>query len=306
VATTGTTISLASLVTTSSAPAALDDSSGASGTGSEGGTATGAVSSTITAETIVADQAEIDLAEADLAIAQQQLTLATLTSPIAGTVAAVSMSVGDTVDAASTTAVITVIGDDGFVVDSTATLANVGKLAVGQTVAITLASTDAELTGVVSSIGVLNVSTDSATPSYDVIIAIDATDASLLNGASAQVAVSVAAEDSVLTVPTSAVHRSGTTYSVDVLSNGSAQPTAVEIGAMGSERTEITSGLAEGDAVVLADLNADVLGGGTSTESTGLTGLGGGSNTTGTGGAPTFSGGGAGFDGGGFQGRPAN
>ncbi|MCS5734694.1 efflux RND transporter periplasmic adaptor subunit [Herbiconiux daphne] len=299
---------LASSVTQpASATTAVDDPTGGTGsttTGTSGtgttGTGSTTASTTITAETIVADQAQIDLAQANLAIARQQLTLATLTSPIAGTVAAVALSVGDTVSAASATAVITVIGDDGFVVDTTVTLADVAKLAVGQAAAITLASTDTALTGVVSAIGVLDVSTDSSTPTYDVTVAIDPADAALLNGASAQVEVAVASQQSVLTVPTSAVHRSGTDYTVDVLSNGDSTATPVEVGAMGAERTEVTSGLAEGDVVVLADLNADVPGTddttGTGTGS-GLTGLGGSGTTVtvpggfGGGSAPSFQGG---------------
>ncbi|QJU54903.1 efflux RND transporter periplasmic adaptor subunit [Herbiconiux sp. KACC 21604] len=266
-------------VTTVALVAAVDtgSSSGASAAAAGGA----GVSGTVTAETIVADQAEIEVAKSDLAIAQQQLTLATLTSPISGTVAAVSLAVGDTVTAASTSAVITVLGDDGYLVSTTVTLANVPKLAVGQSASVSLASGegDAPLTGVVSSIGVLDVSSDSSSPSYDVVIALDPTDQTLLTGASAQVEVAVASQASVLTVPTSAVHRSGTDYTVDLLVDGASQPTPVEVGAMGAERTEVTSGLSEGDVVVLADLDSDVLDSDSETGSSGLNGLGGSSST---------------------------
>ncbi|WP_368498422.1 HlyD family efflux transporter periplasmic adaptor subunit [Herbiconiux sp. A18JL235] len=283
-----TTVALVAAVDTgSSSGAAAASGGGTSGTGTTG---------TITAETIVADQAEIEVAKSDLAIAQQQLTLAALTSPIAGMVAAVSLAVGDTVTAASTSAAITVLGDDGYLVSTTVTLANVPKLAVGQTASVPLASGEGDmpLTGVVSSIGVLDVSTDSSTPSYDVVIALDPTDQTLLTGASAQVEVAVASQASVLTVPTSAVHRSGTDYTVDLLVGGTSQPTPVEVGAMGAERTEITSGVSEGDVVVLADLDSDVLDSDSETGTSGLSGLGG-SSTAGTVPSGGFPGGTSGF-----------
>lgn len=273
------------------------DSASGSSAPSAGGSAT------ITADTILSDQAAVDSAEAQLAIAQADLVFATLSSPIDGTVAAVSITAGGTVSAGSTDAVITVVGDDGYAVSSTVTLTNVAKLEVGQTATVELPSSGTTVSGTVSAIGLLDTS-DSSTPSYDVTIALDDAGHALVNGTSASVAVAVAAGDSVLTVPTSAVHRSGTEYTVDVIRDGTSTATPVEIGAMGSELTEISSGLAEGDEVVLADLDEAIPSDDADTDSgAGLTGLGG---TTGGGSVPaggTFPGGGAGasFPGGGSQ-----
>ncbi|CAN5261308.1 hypothetical protein BH09ACT6_BH09ACT6_07350 [soil metagenome] len=253
-------------------------------------TGTGASTSTTpaSAETIVADRAQIDVANQALTVSEKNLALATLTSATGGTVAAVSLAVGDTVSAGSTTAVITVIGTDGYVVDTTVSLANIPKVAVGQTATATLPSTGATLTGTVSRIGVLNVSTTS-TPSYAVTIAFD-NSVTVLNGASAQIEIQVSNGDSVLTIPTSAVHRSGATYTADLLIDGSSVSTVVTVGAIGTERTQVLTGVNEGDTIVLADLDTDVTSDSTTSTSTGLTGLGGSSTQTGPqggfGGAP--------------------
>ena len=127
--------------------------------------------------------------------------------------------------------------------------------AVGQSAEVAVASTDQVLTGVVSSIGILDVS-ESLTPAYTVVVTLDPTDEPLFGGASARVTITVSGDEATLTVPTSAVH-------VDV-----------ETGAVGDERTEILSGLAEGDEVVLADLS-EPLTEDEGTTTTGLSGLGG-------------------------------
>jgi hypothetical protein len=85
----------------------------------------------------------------------------------------------------------------------------------------------------------------------------------------------------VLTVPTSALHRSGSTYTVNVLRNGKSVATKVTIGASGTERTEIKTGLTAGTEVILADLDSTATGDSSQTTSTsGLSGLGGSSGST--------------------------
>ena len=161
---------------------------------------------------------------------------------------------------------------DGHTVTTTVGLADIDLVAVGQTATVTTPSTDASLTGTVSSIGVLDVSTTSE-PSYTVEIALDATQERLFDGASAQVVVQVAGVDDVLTVPTSAVRTTDGATTVQVLDGDTPSAVEVEVGAVGAERTEILSGLSEGDEVVLADLDQPVEGASGST-STGLSGLG--------------------------------
>jgi HlyD family secretion protein len=225
------------------------------------------------AATVLADQAAIDLAAANVAVAQSKLPFTLLTSPIAGTVAAVSLAVGDAVAASSTTAVVTIIGSNGYTVTTTVPLTKIDIVQVGQTAAITTPSTETQLTGTVASIGLFDASTTSE-PAYTVVLALDAPDVQLYDGASATVRISVADGEEVLTVPTSAVHVSGTDATVQVLEDGTPTDVTVTVGAVGAERTEITDGLSVGQEVVLADLD-QAIDTGTSSSDSGLSGLGG-------------------------------
>jgi HlyD family secretion protein len=244
------------------------------GTGSTGGAGGSTVAS---AADLLADQAAIDQAEADLAVAQSALGMVDLTTPIAGTVASVAIAAGDAVEASSTTAVITVLGEDGYTVSTTVSLSQVDLVEVGQSAQVRAGSTDEELTGTVTGIGLLNASTTSSDPSYSVDIALDPSDAALFDGSSAQVSIVVAASDATLTVPSSAVHLDGGTATVQVLRDGTVEEVEVERGAVGPERTEIADGLAEGDEVVLADLG-QAMTTDDATSGTGLSGLGGSSD----------------------------
>lgn len=271
-----------------SASASGSSSAGAGSTGS-GGASGG--SKTASAADIVADQAEVALAQANLDIAQHELGAASLTTPIAGTVAAVGFAVGDAVSAGSTTQVVTIIGDDGYTISATVTLAQIAKVQVGQTGAAVITSSGASYAATVSSVGRVNVS-ESSTPAYEVEIAIDPAGATLLNGAATEVTIDVAAASEVLTVPLSALHVDGTSYTVQRLVDGELTSVPVEVGAIGSERVEITDGLAVGDEVVIADLSADI----TSDTSTTTSGIRGGQGDVGSGGfgGGTFTGGGQG------------
>ena len=243
----------------------LDSASGAlgealttgSGTEQSGSTMSGESTGVeVTAQPILADQAAVDQAQADLDIATAAQAAGTLTSPIDGTVAQVAMAVGDTVEASSTTAVITILGADGYVVTTTLDLADVQVLAVGQSASGTVGGFDGTVTGTVSSIGVTNVSS-TTTPQFTVLVAVDDPTSGLLEGASASLSIAVAQQQDVVVVPTSAVHRDGSAVTVDVLTDGTAETRDVTIGAVGAEYTEVTDGLEVGEQVILADLTID-------------------------------------------------
>jgi len=265
------------------------------GTGAGSGAGAGASAKTITAEDILADRAQIEVATSDVAIAKQNLTFASLTSPIAGTVVSVALAKGDEVSAASTTAVITVQGDGGYIVTSTVPLSKIAKVASGQAASVTLPAFGKTYSGSVATIGVQNVS-ETSTPSYSVAVAIDPGDDALRVGATARATVTVSTSQDVLTVPTSAVTTTGSQSTVQVLKDGSPSMVSVEVGAQGSERIQITKGLEAGQQVVLADLNQAVTSDSDdSSGSSGLSGLGGSNSSRGG-----FSG--SGFSGGGFSG----
>ncbi|MFT4219201.1 MAG: HlyD family efflux transporter periplasmic adaptor subunit [Microbacterium sp.] len=254
------------IVTASTVSTAQDDSGGSSGTSSQ--------DATITSETILADRAQIDLAKAELAIAKQDLALATLNSPVSGTVVSVGIAPDDSVSAGSDTAVVTVQGSGGYIVEATVPLARIESVSVGQSADVALPALGSDYTATVASIGVLDVSS-TATPAYTVTLALDADDDDVIRvGATADATVALASVDDVLTVPTSAVTVAGSQATVQVLTGGEVVATPVELGAIGTERTEIASGIEAGDTVVLADLTLPITSDSSSSTSSSLSDLG--------------------------------
>ncbi|TAM90264.1 MAG: HlyD family efflux transporter periplasmic adaptor subunit [Jatrophihabitans sp.] len=227
--------------------ATVPASGSATGHSSGGGSA----AATITPEQLAADQAAADSAAAQVAVAQQNLAEATITSPIAGTVENIGLDVGS--NAAGST--ITVIGDGGFEVDTTVSLADLGLVKVGDTATVNADGVPAPLSGTVSAIGMLAAGSGSST-GYPVTVLLDPSSARLFDGAGAAVAIAVASVSHVLTVPSSAIHALGNLRTVTVLTGRTTTTTRVGVGAVGTGRTQITSGLRAGQQVVLADLGA--------------------------------------------------
>lgn len=252
--------------------------------GLSGSAAGGGATTTITAARILADRAAVNVAKSDLAIAEAAADRGDLTAPISGTVGEITMKEGAEVSASDSSAVITILGDKGYTMSATLNLSDIKLLSVGQTFTATTTASTVALTGEVSSIGLTNQSSTS-TPSYTVTLAVDTPKVAPAEGASASVTIAVASHENVLVVPTSAVTTSSGSSTVKVLKNGVATATKVEVGAVGPELTEITSGLKEGEVVVLADLTQAIVSS-DSSESSGLSGLSGGSDSSSQSGFP--------------------
>jgi multidrug efflux pump subunit AcrA (membrane-fusion protein) len=77
----------------------------------------------------------------------------------------------------------------------------------------------------------------------------------LYAGSGADVSIVVKQMSGVIAVPTSAVTSFGAAHVVTVIQNGKAVRKVVTVGATDPTLTEITSGLAMGDRVVLAEMN---------------------------------------------------
>ncbi len=239
--------------------------------GSSAATATAGPS----AEQLVAYQAAVDAAAANVAVAVQALAQATIVSPITGTVVSVNLTAGHHVSAGATTDNVVVVGNRGYEVSTTVSVAELSKFSVGDPATITPDGTHRALAGKVVSIGV-GASSSGSTALYPVVIGFSQPPPALRNGASASVQVQVAkSKRSALAVPTSAVRTTAGLHFVTVLAAGKTSQVRVTIGAVGPDRTEVTSGLQAGQVVVLADLHAALPASNTNTGRFGATGLGG-------------------------------
>jgi multidrug efflux pump subunit AcrA (membrane-fusion protein) len=272
----------------SSGSSGQSSASNAGATGNSGtGTRSGGSTSTATdsAEQIATDQAAIDNAQADLIEAQQALGAAQLTSPIAGTVASVGLTVGDTVTAHSTTSDIVVIGTHSFEVAGTLTSSQVSSVKVGFSADVAVDGTTGSFQGTVSQVGPVQASTSGY--SYPVVVVLPASATGLFAGSTADMSIMTQHATDVLAVPTSAVQTEGTSSFVLQMSSGTPVRKVVKTGIVGGIYTQVLSGLQRGTTVVLANLSTPVPA--SSTTVTG--GFGGGG---GFGGAGGFTGGGGG------------
>jgi len=277
-----------------------------------------------TSTQINADQAAVNAAQNNVTNAQNALNEATLTSPIAGTVASVNLTVGQQVSAgsgstgssgssggsggsggggggaglgntagsgssssSSSSTQIVVISNGSYIVDASVDDTEVGLIKNGDQAVITPDSGATVAFGTVTSVALL-ASSSATVPSYPVVIGVTGSPTGLYPGASATVTIIVKQISNALVVPTAAIHFTNGKPTVYKLVNGQQQTVAVTTGMTQGAQTQILTGLADGDQVVAPQARTG----------TGRTGTG-----TGTGGAGRGGGfGGGGFGGGGFGG----
>lgn len=205
-------------------------------------------------------QESLVLAKANLANAQTNWANTRLYAPVSATVAAIANEVG--VNAGSTTAGSS--GASGFIVLTNLTglqvkasfaEADIVSLKAGQAATFSFdAIASATAQGTVLSIAPLSNSSSGSVTTYTVTFSLDSAPAEVKPGMTAQATVVTADSQGVLAVTSSALTQRGGTYFVTM------KPTkvgvagvrrTVTIGLKGDSATEITSGLKEGDQVVL-------------------------------------------------------
>ncbi|GAB1508713.1 hypothetical protein JCM33774_07540 [Actinophytocola sp. KF-1] len=213
-----------------------------------------------------ADDASADAAvvsaESDVAAAQEAVAQATLTSPMAGTVAAVDLAVGDRVGTSqqssggdAESAQVTVVSTGTFVVEANVSAADAARVKQGLAAEITPVGADEPVEGTVRTVGLVAAADSAGAATFPVTVDVTGARDDLYAGSSATVVVVVAERENVLTVPAMALHtEDGTTY-VNKVVDGTPVRTAVEVGESYGPQTEITAGLVEGDQV---EVRADV------------------------------------------------
>ena len=239
------------VATVGTPPSGSTSSGSASGGGGSRSAATPA-----TAQQLAVDQAAVDTAQAKLTDAQQALDDVNLVSTISGTVASISIAVGDPITAASGSAdpEIVVIGPgSSYQVVTQVPVADIGEVAVGQSATVTPDATNSVLEGTVTSIGLLPVSGTNGT-TYPVTISLTSGNLGPFSGADASATIVVARSEDVTAVPTSAVRTTGSIHLVTVVDGGTTRTARVALGTVGDVLTQVTSGLKPGDVVALADL----------------------------------------------------
>ncbi len=257
----------------------------------------------ITSAELSVTSAETEVTSAQLAVetAQENAAKRTVTAPISGTITALGFANGDTVgsssasansgqgatgsssSSSSTTSTLTITNLDAFTVAITLAEADISSVAVGQKAVITFdALPDLTLTGKVTSVDTVGTNSQGVV-SYTVVVTPDITDSAVKGGMTASVNVITKVASDVLAVPSTAVKSQGTSKYVQILKDGTPTDVTVEVGLSTDSYTEITSGLTEGEEIIVQTITAGS--GGTSTTTRGSGGI---LNTGGgTGGPPS-------------------
>jgi multidrug efflux pump subunit AcrA (membrane-fusion protein) len=236
---------------------------------------TAATSAGSSATQLASLNAQARVAKASLASAQSSRSAASLTSPVTGVVAEVTIADGDRVTGTSgssaagsgsagsgsgsgsgagagttSSAQIIVITTNAWVVDASVGSADIGSLKKGMQAEITPTGTSTTVFGTVSAVGVI-ASASGSTTAFPVTIAVTGSPAGLHAGAGASVAIVVRQITDALTVPTAAVTTENGATVVHQMSGDRQISTPVTVGGVYGSLTQITKGLAEGDQVVV-------------------------------------------------------
>lgn len=233
---------------------------------------------------VLTDQTAVTQAQADL-------TAATLTAPIAGTVGQITLVEGQRSGSDS----VVIIGAGAAQVSFSVPLVDMALVHAGLVASVVPAGSVTNVPGSVQSVNLLPASLTSSTPSYPATVLVPDAPQSVATGSTAMVDITVASAANTLRVPVSALAGlSSGTSTVDVVSGTNATSTAVTVGAVGGGWAQIVKGLNSGERVAVADAAQPLptnqtqlgrgFGGGGTAGGTGGRGTGGSGGRTGSGG----------------------
>lgn len=203
-------------------------------------------------------QAALDAAKAAYAVAKKAVDDTTLKAPVAGVVGAINVTVGETsaggASATGSSGAVTIVPTSGFQVQADFAESDAAGLQVGQPATVTFEGLPGvSVTGSVLSIDPVAASSASNNlVTFAVRVSLDDAPTGLRQGMTANVSVTTATAENVLAAPQSAITTIGTTSTVEVLqADGTSARAEVTTGVQGDALTEITSGVAEGDTLVI-------------------------------------------------------
>lgn len=198
-------------------------------------------------------EAGVEARRASLAGALSRLEYATIVAPLSGVVASVSTQEGETVAAGlNAPTFLTIIDLERLQVDTFVDEVDIGKIKVGQKAAFTVDSFPSrEFAGEVAAIYPKAVIQENVV-NYDVVVRITDPSKELLRPEmTASVTIELETRQDVPALPARAVRREKGKSVVYLVQDGKAQPREVRTGWKDSQWVEITSGLREGQTVLL-------------------------------------------------------
>ena len=246
----------------------------------------------VTAATLSLEKAQNDVKSAAITLqdAKDNAAARTITAPIDGVITTLSLENGDSYSGGSAGNTAPVVITDPNTYEATVTVAetDISSVQVGQKVTMTFdAITDLTLTGKVTRVDTVGTNS-SGVVSYSAIITPDVMNPSVKSGMTVTANIITKTAIDVLAVPSTAIKTSSGTSYVQILQNGVATDVTVETGLVSDSYTEITSGLTEGESIIVSTTNGSGSTSTTTRRSGNVLGGGGGSfiQGGGTGGPP--------------------
>ncbi len=197
---------------------------------------------------LASSQASVDNAASAVETAQNNLATAVVTAPTAGVVASVASQVGET----AANPFMVLANTTALILHGTIGEADVAKVKMGlvANVAVDAVSAAGRMTGRVTSLDPL-ATIQSGVPVYGIDVTIDLPNAQVKPGMTGTATVIIASRQGVLTVPNLAIRTASNRRYLQVLKDGEALDTDATFGIANDTTTEVISGVAEGDLVVL-------------------------------------------------------
>ena len=187
---------------------------------------------------------------------QAAFRTATLTAPIDGVVSAVNVAPG--FDAPAGAAIE--IASSDLTVTTNVVESDLADIKVGQSAAVTVDAVGSTIDGTVTDISPVAADSSSGVVQYPVTVALKNVPATARPGMSADVAITIASAQNVVTVPASALQGTNGDYAVMTLgADGTPQRVPVQVGLVTNASAEIKSGLDAGVPVVIGT-TADLVG----------------------------------------------
>ena len=206
-----------------------------------------------------ADAQRISQTEAQIQSEKDNLSNDRITAPISGVVKSVQIKPGMPVTAAPSAltraskppaAAIVIDGPNTLVAETKVIGSSAASVRVGDPVRLVLPQHGAAVDGKISSVGMI--STDqSGVDSVPVTVTITGKSPGIYPGVTVDANITLAQKAHALTVPSAAVHTSGTHTVVYELLNGRNISRDVRVGVVGTKVTQILSGLSAGTKVVV-------------------------------------------------------
>jgi len=205
-------------------------------------------------------KAQVAQAKAALSNAEENLRYSTITSPIEGVVLSKDVEVGDAVSSilvlGSQATLVMTLGDTKEVyVRGKVDEADIGKVYLGQAARIVVESfKDKTFQGKVTKISPLGVEKDNVT-TFEVRVSISNATGELRANMSANAEIILEERKNVLLIPESAAifdkNKSTSVEILDPKADNGRKKVAVKLGISNGVKAEVTSGLAEGQKVIL-------------------------------------------------------